>query len=217
MIQCEAIEVKNLALRRGGRRLFSNLSWSISAGQILQLQGQNGCGKTSLLRCIAGLLPAESGTIVFNPPSEPDGFDRRTLIGWLGIEHGFKPQETVFQQCVFASQLGRNPMTRPELTKFIDRSLDQMGIAQLSPTRLHKLSRGQRQRLALTHLMLRPARLWLLDEPTLGLDLAGEEIFTGLIGNFCLSGGMVVLASHHRLPPSLPVTILQLDAIPTTA
>ena len=206
-----SLVVKNLKLSRGGRRIFDSLSWQLNRGEILHLRGANGSGKTSLLRCIAGLLSPESGEISFNPSESTDeDFDQRDKLIWLGVNKGLKLHETVTDYCSFIATAYGLEGNRGEINQTIDSALDRLGLSNLAEQPIGKLSTGQRQKLALTILLLRPASLWLLDEPSLGLDTAGEEILYRLISDHCQQGGMVVIASHHWLPDFMAFRTLEL-------
>ncbi|MDI9408395.1 MAG: heme ABC exporter ATP-binding protein CcmA [Candidatus Pacebacteria bacterium] len=206
-----ALHVKNLSLSRGGRRVIESLNCHVKSGEILHLRGKNGSGKTSLLRCIAGLLPADSGVIEWQGmDSDSDELDRRRILLWLGINNGLKAHETIDQHCNFIVRIAAAEASQEDLRQRITAALHRMGLDRLADQPIQKLSTGQRQRLALTALILRPARLWLLDEPSLGLDDSGLSLLSDLLHDFCQSGGMVLMASHQDLPLTLPGRTLEL-------
>lgn len=206
-----SLHVHNLSVSRGGRRVIEALSFQVERGEILLLRGKNGSGKTSLLRCIAGLSPAESGEMEWRGSEvSADELDRSQILLWVGVSNGLKPVETVYQHCLFTARIGDSGESKNNRDQRIDAALQRMGLGQLVDQPIQKLSTGQRQKLALTALSLRPARLWLLDEPSLGLDEFGNSILSELLRDFCHRGGMVMMASHQNLPLDLPSRSIEL-------
>ena len=205
------LHINNLSLSRGGRRIFDSLTCQVKAGEILHLRGKNGSGKTSLLRSIAGLLPSDSGEIEWRgTDTAVEEFDRRKILLWVGVNPGLKPHDRVIEHCYFVARVAAEGVGKAILLQRVESALEIMGLSEFAQQPIQKLSTGQRQKLALTSLLLRPARLWLLDEPNLGLDAAGEAILISLLGDFCRDGGMVIMASHQSLPNSLPTHTIDL-------
>jgi heme exporter protein A len=186
------LEARNLACRRGERTIFAGLSFRLAPGEALLLLGANGAGKSSLLRLLAGLLAPAEGQLLWDGA---DAFaDRSAHAGrlrYLAHQEALKPSLTVSESLDFFARLwGGTPAAA--LAK-----VDLLPLADL-PVRL--LSAGQRRRLALARLALAPAALWLLDEPTLGLDAAAVERLGGLLAAHRAAGGMVLAATHLPLP-----------------
>jgi len=189
-----SLTAEKLAVQRGSRRLAENLSFTVKAGQALALEGANGSGKTSLLRLIAGFLPAVAGKVTVTQDgkeiSEPE--ERGRFIGWLGHHDALKASFTVSEQLTFFGKLYGGSGDRVAL-------LEQVGLARQVELPCRYLSAGQRRRLALARLVLSRRPLWLLDEPFAALDVAGKGLVARLIALHCGDGGIVVAATHEEL------------------
>jgi heme exporter protein A len=188
-----SLSVENLACVRGGRLLFRDLSFSVSSGEMLSIEGPNGVGKTSLLRMIAGFLPPEAGSIVLHGEksiSEPE--ERGRWAGWLGHQDGAKPQLTAAEVLKFFASLHG-------LSGDVAGILVSAGLGRCSELPCQYLSAGQRRRLALARLAMTTRPLWLLDEPLAALDSSGKSFATELIASHCASGGIVLAATHEPL------------------
>ncbi len=192
------LQAAGLAAFRGERLVFRDIGFTVPAGGALLLTGPNGAGKSSLLRLLAGLLPAAAGTLTWNGEdalAEPTAHARR--LAYVGHLDAVKPGLTVAENLGFAARLsGGDPAM----------ALGAVGLAELAELPARMLSAGQRRRLALARLALSAAPLWLLDEPTLGLDAASVQRFGALLATHRAAGGVVVAATHLPLP--LP------DAVP---
>lgn len=175
-----------LSAVRGGRLVFAGLDFRIELGGACHLVGPNGSGKSTLLRLMAGLLPPLDGSIAW------EGADSDRRIAWLGHGDGLKATMTAFENVAFAAMLA-------DPTDATDRSRDalvSMGLEELSGTACRYLSAGQRRRTALAAVLASGARLWLLDEPTVGLDHAAVTRLEEAIRRHRAAGGMVVAATH---------------------
>jgi len=188
-----SLTAENLVCVRGEKRVFEGLSFRVTAGQALAVEGANGAGKTSLLRMIAGFLaPAAGRLIVHGAEGESDDAEERgKSIGWLGHQDGLKPQLTVIEQLQFYAHLYGKAA---DLTL-----LEQVGLARQSDLPCRYLSAGQRRRLALARLLAGARPLWLLDEPFAALDTAGQALVGQLMARHCGAGGMIVAATHDPL------------------
>ena len=188
-----SLTAEKLACARGDKRLFDGLSFRVTAGQALAVEGANGAGKTSLLRLIAGFLtPAAGRLIVKSTEGESDDAEERgKTIGWLGHQDGLKPQLTVFEQLSFFAHL---------YGKTADRALlEQVGLARQADLPCRYLSAGQRRRLALARLLASQRPLWLLDEPFAALDRSGQTLVAQLMTLHCGQGGIIIAATHDPL------------------
>lgn len=194
------LSIENLALRRGGRLLFQGLSFELEAGRAAALVGRNGAGKTSLLRAIAGLVPAEAGTISFGG-IEPDEA-RAGHVHLAGHQDGQKPARTAWEELSFWSRWsGASETAAREAAERLD-------LARLLPLEVRRLSAGQRRRLSLARLLAAPRPLWLLDEPLSPLDADWRRRFGEIMAAHLAGGGLIVAAVHDPLPiPALPVEI----------
>lgn len=205
----EAVEV---SLLRGGRLLLAGVSWRLSAGEALILRGPNGTGKTSLLRLLAGLIKPLSGHVLWDGVSvfdDPEGF--RSTLAFLGPTDGVKPTETVAQTVTFwAAQADpRQARTRADL------ALDRLGITHLADTAGRYLSSGQRRRLALARVLATPARLWLLDEPTVGLDADGIGRLEAMVADHVVGGGLALISTHQPIQAPGAATLNLSQFVPT--
>lgn len=179
-----ALRVDALTCRRGDREVFSGLSFSVAAGQVLLVTGPNGAGKTTLLLTLAGLLRPVAGTI------EWTGRDRHELVHHLGHAGAVKPTLTVAENVAFWRDFYGADDTGED-------AISEAGLAELASYPAGVLSAGQTQRLALARLRAVRRPVWLLDEPTSGLDGAGEDWVRRLVATHLDAGGLAVIASHR--------------------
>jgi heme exporter protein A len=189
------LEARELACLRGERVVFAGVSFRLAPGGALLLTGANGAGKSSLLRLLAGLLRPAAGALLWEGAdalADRAGHARR--LRFLSPQDAVKPALTARENLAFFARLhggGGNA----------DAALDALGLLPLAELPVRLLSTGQRRRLALARLALAPAApLWLLDEPTLGLDAAAVERLGGLLARHREGGGAVVAATHLPLP-----------------
>jgi heme exporter protein A len=188
-----SLTAEKLVCVRGDKRLFEGLSFRVTAGQALAVEGANGAGKTSLLRLIAGFLSPAAGRIIVKTAEgeSDDGEERGRLIGWLGHLDGLKPQLTVLEQLSFFAHL---------YGKAVDATLlEQVGLARQADLPCRYLSAGQRRRLALARLLVSARPLWLLDEPFAALDRSGQALVAQLMARHCGQGGIIIAATHDPL------------------
>jgi heme exporter protein A len=188
-----SLTAEKLACTRGDRKLFDGLSFRVSAGQALAVEGANGAGKTSLLRMIAGFLAPAAGRILLKTANvESDDADARgKTIGWLGHQDGLKPQLTVREQLDFFARLYRSSVEAGVLR--------QVGLERQAELPCRYLSAGQRRRLALARLLVSNRPLWLLDEPFAALDTSGQALVAQLMARHCGHGGIIIAATHEPL------------------
>jgi len=187
------LNAQNLIMERGGRRLFSGLSFAVEAGSALIITGPNGSGKSSLLRALSGFLPLAGGAFALE-----DGDPELTFAEqahYLGHLDALKSALTAGENLAFwAAMLGGAPSAAP-----IREALAQVGLAHVADFPVRSLSAGQKRRVALARLLVAPRRLWLLDEPTTALDAAAQDAFVGIVRRFLAGGGLVVAATHAPL------------------
>ncbi|WP_454253276.1 cytochrome c biogenesis heme-transporting ATPase CcmA [Pseudomonas sp. Marseille-Q7302] len=175
-----------LRCERGGRLLFDDLSLSVQAGELLQIGGVNGSGKTSLLRILAGLLPADGGDVRRPPAAE---------LLWLGHAPGVSEALTAVENLQVLANLWR-----PATSEVCVAALAAVGLAEWADEPCAQLSAGQRRRVALARLYLpHPPRLWLLDEPFTALDAGTCQHLEQRLHEHCATGGAVALTSHREL------------------
>jgi len=186
------LEAQDLACRRGERAIFAGLSFRLAPGEALLLLGPNGSGKSSLLRLLAGLLaPAEGRLLWDGTDALADRAAHATRLRYLAHQEALKPSLTATENLDFFARLwGGTPAA----------ALARLDLSPLADLPVRLLSAGQRRRLALARLALAPVPLWLLDEPTLGLDAAAVGRLGGLLASHRAAGGMVLAATHLQLP-----------------
>lgn len=191
-----ALAAHDLACERGGRRLFAALSFALAAGEALVLEGPNGSGKSSLLRLLAGLLRPVAGRVLWHglDTREEPGPWRRALV-FLGHRDAVKPAMTVAANLRFwhAFEGGGGS---------VGAALEALGLAPLAALPAALLSAGQRRRLALARLALRPGGCWLLDEPGAGLDAPSAALLAALIERHLALGGVVAMAGRQAPAPA---------------
>ena len=187
-----SLELREVGVSRGGRRLFSDLSLSLAAGQACALTGANGAGKTSLLRAIAGLVALDAGEVAF-AGAETDAA-RAGGLHLLGHLDGLKPARTAREELSFWSLWQGGSA---------DSAMGAAAALELAPLldlEVRRLSAGQRRRLALARLLAAPRPLWLLDEPLSPLDAGWRTRFGAMMQTHLAGGGMILAAVHDPLP-----------------
>ncbi len=198
-------EGRQLACQRGGRRVFEGLDFTLAAGGALLLTGPNGSGKSSLLRILAGLLAPAGGALLWGGTAvteDPDAQRRR--LHYQGHLDAVKPVLTVTENLRFWAELrGGGPSARAG-------ALAHFGLEALADTPGRLLSSGQRKRTALARLLAAPADLWLLDEPSVGLDQASLGQLVEAIARHRGDGGRAIVATHTDIPmPAAETLALQ--------
>lgn len=190
------LEVSNLACSRGDHRLFSKLSFSLSAGQIMQVQGANGSGKTSLLRALCGFLMPDEGDIIWRGESirELDEEYYAEMM-YLGHLNAIKDELSGLENLRISAGLSGVKLDEKEA---ID-ALRRMGLRgrEMLPTKV--LSQGQRRRVALARMLVNDAKLWILDEPLAALDVGAVALIQELIAEHLARQGMVIFTTHQPL------------------
>ena len=186
------LAAEDLAARRGGRVVFAGLSLRAAPGEALLLLGPNGAGKSTLLRVLAGLLRPAAGSLAWAGEEVAlDAAAHGARTRYLGHQDAIKPSLTPREDLGFWARLrGGEP----------EAALASMGLSGLGGLPCRTLSAGQRRRLALARLTLGDAPLWLLDEPTLGLDTASVVRLGALLAAHRARGGIVLAATHLPLP-----------------
>jgi heme exporter protein A len=177
---------------RGGETVFAGIDFAVSDGEALVVTGPNGSGKSTLLRIIAGLLPAAEGSIRLEGGGE-EAPDPAAACHYLGHENGMKPALSVAENLDF----WRNFNGAPALG--IGEALEAVDLETVAHLPYGYLSTGQRRRIAIARLLISHRPLWLLDEPTAGLDRRSEERFAALMTAHLRQGGMIVAATHVAL------------------
>jgi heme exporter protein A len=191
-----ALTVKTIALTRGERDLFVDLSFVVNAGEALILRGANGVGKTSLLRVIAGLSVPDDGMIELNGAIlKPLSESSRSHIHYVGHANQLKDELTAEEN--LADALSIDAVTTSIETR-LD-ALNRVGLLKQRQVLGKKLSQGQKRRIGIANLLLNQKPIWLLDEPTNALDDAAVTLMLSVVDNHLANGGLCVIATHLPL------------------
>ncbi|MBU6373057.1 MAG: heme ABC exporter ATP-binding protein CcmA [Alphaproteobacteria bacterium] len=199
-----ALTVDGLALERGGRALFQDLSFAAAPGAFVELVGPNGAGKTSLLRALAGFLRPAGGRISATEDGAAlDDDQRPTRLHLLGHRDGLKSTLDARAHLTF----WRDLLGGGAEGASIDDALARVGLARLGDLPARAFSAGQGRRLALARLLVAPRPLWLLDEPAAALDRAGKALLGEVIAAHRATGGVVIAALHEPLDAKADATV----------
>jgi heme exporter protein A len=190
------LQVLNASCERGGRSLFAPTSFSLQPGQVLHLQGDNGAGKTSLMRALCGLSPLSQGQVLWNgqPVQEVREIFLRQVF-YLGHALGLKDELSALENLQAATAIAGQPLDAASAAS----ALKAQGLASRMHLPLRVLSQGQKRRVALARLQVSAARVWLLDEPMVALDSAAQHALTTLLQTHIQQGGMLLFTSHQPL------------------
>ncbi|PKF62919.1 heme ABC transporter ATP-binding protein CcmA [Psychromonas sp. psych-6C06] len=195
MLRCE-----NLTCVREDRILFKDLSFSVNRGDIVQVEGPNGVGKTSLFRLLVGLSLPYDGQILWQ--EEAMNNDRETYLKtllYLGHKTGIKPELTALENLQFFQHL-QPSYESADLWEI----LAKVGLAGYEDIITGQLSAGQQRRVALARLWLNDCQLWVLDEPFTAIDKSGVKVLEDLFLQHADKGGIVVLTTHQDLSIKAP-------------
>lgn len=187
------LNVKNLACLRNEQVLFRNLNLSLSPKNVLFLEGENGSGKTSLLRILCGFRLADEGEITWGEQlisTMPEYFHN---ISYVGHKNGIKDELSVEENL----NLMRSMATASDIKT--ESVLKEIGLFKQADVLSRQLSAGQKRKLALARLMMTNNSFWILDEPFTSLDKATVGFFESLIKQHIGRGGMLILTSHHEI------------------
>ncbi|MCC6068048.1 cytochrome c biogenesis heme-transporting ATPase CcmA [Ferrovum sp. PN-J185] len=190
------LSVKDLSCQRGERLLFEHISFQLEPHQWCHVTGENGAGKTSLLRLCAGLSSPLSGSISWggvNIPDDLDGFHKDLL--YLGHASGLKEELTPLENLTLMSQIDGQPATEDTILSV----LSFWGLAGREDLPVRVLSAGQRRRVLLSRLLLKSCPLWILDEPFNALDKKAINTLYDLLTNHVSKGGLLLVTSHQPM------------------
>ena len=190
------LEARDLTCVRGDRRLFSGVGFSMTAGDCLHVRGENGVGKTSLLRLLTGLSKPESGEVLWNSKSitqESSAFHRELLF--LGHRDALKDELSALENLQMYAALDDIKLSLEDALA----ALARFGLRGRENLPIHCLSAGQKRRVLMARMLTRNARLWILDEPFNALDVHAIDQLEALIAEHLAKGGMLVLTSHQAV------------------
>ncbi|WP_311764636.1 cytochrome c biogenesis heme-transporting ATPase CcmA [Escherichia coli] len=186
------LEARELLCERDERTLFSGLSFTLNAGEWVQITGSNGAGKTTLLRLLTGLSRPDAGDVLWQ--GQPlhqvrDSYHQNLL--WIGHQPGIKTRLTALENLHFYHRDGDTAQCLEALA--------QAGLAGFEDIPVNQLSAGQQRRVALARLWLTRATLWILDEPFTAIDVNGVDRLTKRMAQHTEQGGAVILTTHQPL------------------
>ncbi len=204
----------NLSFFRNDQVIFRNISFDISQEKLLFVTGQNGAGKTSLLKIITGLQRDYTGSILFNKqPIHSLQEAYRSIFLYLGHQTAITKNQSVLENLQFYMNLSpKNSINAPK--SFIKTQLQKLKLDHLGEILCSQLSAGQLRRVALTRLFIsneiNQHRLWILDEPFVSLDHKGFETLQNLMEDFIKKGNSIILTSHQHVNVDAPTYTLDL-------
>jgi heme exporter protein A len=175
------LTVSDLTVARGGVPVLAGVSFRLGAGEAALLRGPNGSGKTTLLRTLAGLQPPMAGTVSL-PPEE---------VAYAAHADGLKPTLSVAENLAFWAAIYGTRATAEAMERF--------RLAELARRPAGALSAGQKRRLGLARLLVTGRKVWLLDEPTVSLDVASVALFAEAVRAHLVGGGIALIATHIDL------------------
>ncbi|AGH43717.1 cytochrome c biogenesis heme-transporting ATPase CcmA [Paraglaciecola psychrophila] len=203
------LSVTDLSVIKRDRLLFENLNFAVEQGSLLYVKGQNGAGKTSMLRVLAGLVDADCGDVYFSQQNIKDCREKYHLnlvyFGHkLGINLTLSAVENLEYWC-------RQHQVAIGVDTIFD-TLAQLNLVGLEEIPVANLSAGQQRRVALARFWFKQdAKVWILDEPFTALDTQGIELLSKQITTFLSAGGAVVMTSHQALRIDYPTDELTLE------
>ena len=190
------LEARALTCIRGERQLFHNLNLTVTAGECLHVRGENGVGKTSLLRLLTGLAKPEAGEVLWNQQSiaKDSSLYHRELL-FLGHRDALKEDLTALENLRLYAVLDDIQLPGDKALA----ALWRFGLRGRENLPVSCLSAGQKRRVLMARMLTRQAKLWILDEPFNALDLHAVQDLQGLITEHVEQGGLVILTSHQEV------------------
>ncbi len=186
------LDIKNLSIERGERDLCCELSFSVQSGDLIRIAGENGAGKSSLMKAILGWVPIEDGELIYNGEDVTQHRDMllqdQLYLGHTpGIKNVFTALENLKLYCPDKSD------------RQLEQALEEVQLLAFSDTPAAQLSAGQKRRIALARLWLTDKSLWFLDEPFTALDVKGVSVLEEKMAAHLSEGGAVVITTHQPL------------------
>ena len=200
------LETQNLSCIRNDRLLFEHLDFTLEPGEMLVVEGPNGCGKTSLLRILTGLRLADSGAVLWRgDPIDHLAGDYYEQVNYVGHHDGVKYELSCLENLRLARAMGIPSGLD------LDDVLDQVNLYAYGDSEVGSMSAGQKRRLALARLLATDSMVWILDEPFTSLDKGSMAMFSVLFERHLERAGIIVVTSHHDIElPSRAVQRLNL-------
>ena len=202
------LEVTNISLSRAQNLVVRDLSFSVSGGEILQLSGSNGSGKTTILRALAGLIMPDNGRVARLGEKVGNITTSSNSMVYIGHRHGLEGNLSPLENLNFLSQVSTPSPVRDGVSV-----LGTLGLKTSMHVPTARLSAGQKQRVSLARLLMFDAPLWLLDEPFTALDTSSKKQLENMIDAHLDRKGAVVLATHQKFNCKSHVTNYSLPLI----
>lgn len=192
----EKLSAVSLNCVRQNKLLFSDLTFEVQAGELLLVQGENGVGKSSLLRLLTGIATPAKGNVFWqDEPIASQKGPYANVLHYLGHANGVKHGLTILEQIQLISQLAHVQISMTQ----IDHVLSLLQLKNSLHQAIKYLSAGQKRRVGLAKLWLLPKKLWLLDEPLTALDQEMQTVFLTALHHHIQTGGMAVISSHQPI------------------
>lgn len=183
------LTINNLTKQYGNFNALSNVSFNAHSGEIIGLLGRNGAGKTTMIKCIIGIVQPTNGSISFNNESKV------MSVGYLPEERGLYLYATVYEQLAYFASL--NHLEKSKIKIKIEKYLNRFGITELARKKIKTLSKGNKQKVQLISALLHNPELIILDEPFSGLDPVNIELFKNVVEEEKNNGRIIILSSHR--------------------
>jgi heme exporter protein A len=195
------LTLNNLSLFKDNKKIFTNLGLSISLSSALVIRGQNGCGKSSLLKIIAQISQPSAGEILWGGVNVKNFLSDFTGdLQYLGHKNFLKPQLTILENLEFFARLAGTENALSSAINFFE-------LEEFATTKISKLSAGLQKRVQLAKLLACPATIWVLDEPSINLDKKWRQKFHDLIAQRIKEDALVILATHDEMFFDLGVSL----------
>ena len=189
------LEVSGLECIRQDIMLFQDINFKLRSGDLLQIDGVNGSGKSSLLRLLAGLMQQNAGEISWQGKEiSRCRYEYQQVISYIGHLNGVKDALTALENLQVMVALAGS---KSEIS--LSHALDQLELTGMETVPLSRMSAGQKRRVALARLLVTKAAIWLLDEPFTSLDASGKLFIERLITEHCTRGGIIVFSTHQPM------------------
>lgn len=186
------LTVENLECKKNDRIIFSELGFTLFLGSALIISGKNGSGKTSLLKILAGISKESKGKILWSGENIEDFRDDfNGDLQFIGHKNFLKQDVSVLENLLFYAKLHDSEMLLPAALHFFK-------LEEFAEKKVKELSAGWQKRVQLAKLLACPATIWLLDEPSNNLDVAGKKLLRGLIETHLENSGVVLMATHDE-------------------
>lgn len=196
MSDLSSLQISNLTISRGEVVLLEGADFCLAPSSISYLQGENGAGKTSLMRVLAGLMAADAGKVEWNQEliSSPESGYQQDLL-FLAHALSMKASLSILENLTFYAHLRglKNPQTS------IQDALTELGLSEIQDRHFNELSAGQQHKVCLCRLLIEPCKIWILDEPFVNLDHKTRLWLAQQIHLFAQKGGIVLFTSHHEI------------------